>query len=181
MLEWARPGRADLDALDVGTGSGCIALSLLTEGSFRRVVATDASAEALAVTTVNACRAGLAERLETRLGPLFEPLAPGEAFDVVVSNPPYVADAEAADLEPEVRDWEPAAALFSGAHGLDALDAIVAGAGPRIRPGGLLALEVGLGQAAPVAERVRAAGGFTEPRIVRDLAGRQRIVLAERG
>lgn len=186
VLEWARPGvrgrnprGANLDGIDLGTGSGCIALSLLAEGPFRRVVATDASEEALDVAAANACRVGLAERLETRLGPLWDPLVPGERFDVVASNPPYVADAEAAQLEPEVRDWEPAAALFSGTHGLDVLDAIVAGAGQRLRPGGLLALEVGLGQAASVAGQVRAAGGFGEPRILRDLAGRPRIVLAE--
>jgi release factor glutamine methyltransferase len=186
VLEWARSGvrgrnprGASLDGVDLGTGSGCIALSLLAEGPFRRVVATDASEEALDVAVANACSVGLAERLETRLGPLWGPLAPGERFDVVVSNPPYVADAEAAQLEPEVRDWEPATALFSGTHGLDVLDAIVAGAGQRLRPGGLLALEVGLGQADSVAGQVRAAGGFGEPRILRDLAGRPRIVLAE--
>ena len=188
VLQWARlgvrgrsPRGAELDGMDLGTGSGCIALSLLAEGLFRRVVATDASADALAVATDNACHAGLTERLETRLGPLWEPVASGERFDVVASNPPYVADAEAAQLEPEVRDWEPAAALFAGAQGLDVLDAIVAGAGQRLRPGGLLALEVGMGQAASVAERVRVAGGFGEPRVLRDLAGRPRIVIAEQG
>ena len=188
VLEWARigvdgrgPRGADLDGLDLGTGSGCIGLSLLAEGPFRRVVATDASEDALAVAADNACRAGLAQRLETRLGPLWEPVASGESFDVVASNPPYVADAEAELLDPEVRDWEPAVALFAGNDGLEVLDAIVAGAGQRLRAGGLLALEVGMGQAASVAERVRVAGGFGEPRIVRDLAGRPRIVLAEQG
>ena len=188
VLEWARlgvggdsPRGPDLDGMDLGTGSGCIALSLLAEGPFRRVVATDASEDALAVAAENASLAGLDERLETRLGPLWEPIASGERFDVVASNPPYVADAEAAQLEPEVRDWEPAAALFAGSEGLDVLDAIVEGAGQRLRAGGLLALEVGLGQATSVAERVRDAGGFGEPRVLRDLTGRPRIVLAEQG
>jgi release factor glutamine methyltransferase len=80
-----------------------------------------------------------------------------------------------------VRDWEPAAALFAGARGLDVLDALVAGAGERLRPGGLLALEVGLGQAEAVCEGLRKSGSFAEPRVRRDLAGRPRIVLAERG
>lgn len=188
VLQWARlgvngrsPRGAELDGMDLGTGSGCIALSLLAEGPFRRMVATDASADALAVATENACHAGLAGRLETRLGPLWEPVASGERFDVVASNPPYVADAEAVKLEPEVRDWEPALALFAGTDGLDVLDAIVDGAGQRLRPGGLLALEVGLGQADVVAKRMRVSGGFGEPRILRDLTGRQRIVLAEQG
>ena len=145
----------------------------------KRMTADSPKVTFVDVAGANACSVGLAERLETRLGPLWGPLAPGERFDVVVSNPPYVADAEAAQLEPEVRDWEPATALFSGPHGLDVLDAIVAGAGQRLRPGGLLALEVGLGQAASVAGQVRATGGFGEPRILRDLAGRPRIVLAE--
>jgi release factor glutamine methyltransferase len=123
----------------------------------------------------------VAERWDGRLGPLWDPLAADERFDVIVSNPPYVARADAPGLQPEVRDWEPAAALFGGADGLDVLDALVAGAPGRLRPGGLLALEVGLGQAPAVADRIRAAGGFGEPRVRKDFTGRPRILLAERG
>jgi release factor glutamine methyltransferase len=191
VLEWARAraGRAAaenaesaaLDALDVGTGSGCIALSLLTEGPFARVVATDASAEALAVAQANAAAAGMTERWDGRLGSLWEPLGADERFDVIVSNPPYVARPEAADLEPEVRDWEPETARFGGSEGLDVLEPLVGGAGARLRTGGLLALEVGLSQSEAVAARIRSTGAFGEPRIRRDLAGRPRILLAERG
>ncbi|MSR35963.1 MAG: peptide chain release factor N(5)-glutamine methyltransferase [Gemmatimonadetes bacterium] len=185
VLEWARArgdGEAEgLDALDLGTGSGCIALALLTEGSFRRVVATDASVDALVVAGANAATAGVASRWDGRLGRLFEPLATGERFHVVVSNPPYVARSEAGELDPEVRDWEPAAALFGGPEGLDVLDALVAGAGERLNAGGLLALEIGLGQADRVAALIRATGAFGEPRGRRDLTGRPRILLAERG
>lgn len=180
VLEWAR-GKSDLDGLDVGTGSGCIGLSLLTEGPFRRVVAIDRSKEALAVAGANAAAAGVGERWDARAGDLWAPLAASERFDVIVSNPPYVAQGEAPGLQPEVRDWEPAGALFAGERGLDVLDALVAGAGDRLRPGGLLAMEVGLGQAEGVAAGLRVVGGFAEPRIRRDLAGRPRIVLAERG
>ena len=178
VLEGCR-GRSGLKALDVGTGSGCIALSLLGEGPFRRVVATDLSADALAVAAANAAATGLAARLELRQGPLWEPLALDERFDVVVSNPPYVA--AAAELEPEVRDWEPPDALFAAAGGLELLDALAGGAAGCLQPRGLLALEVGPGQAEAVVERVRATGAFAQPRVQRDLSGKPRIVLAVRG
>jgi release factor glutamine methyltransferase len=191
VLEWARahatggaassPAAGDLVALDVGTGSGCIALSLLTEGPFRRVVSTDASADALEVARANAAALGLTERWDGRLGSLYEPLDAAERFDLIVSNPPYVARLDAAGLEPEVRDWEPEAALFGGADGLDVLSALVAGAADRLTTGGLLALEVGLGQANAVADRIRDTAAFEEPRIRRDLTGRPRILLAHRG
>jgi release factor glutamine methyltransferase len=180
VLEWAR-GKSDLEALDLGTGSGCIALALLGEGPFRRVVATDASSDALAVAEANASAAGAGDRIELRAGALWAPLAADERFDVVVSNPPYVAEAEAAALEPEVRDWEPAPALFAGPRGVELLEAIAGGAAHRLRPGGLLALEVGLGQAEAVAESVRATGAFGPPAIRRDLTGRARIVTAQKG
>lgn len=180
VLAWAR-GREGLEALDVGTGSGCVALALLSEGPFRRLVATDISREALAVAASNARTAGLADRLELRAGALWSPLAPDEGFDLVVSNPPYVADAEWTALQPEVRDWEPAAALVAGPSGLEVLEALAEGAAGWVRAGGLVALEVGLGQADAVAERIRRAGGFGPPSVGLDLAGRRRIVTAVRG
>jgi release factor glutamine methyltransferase len=178
VLSWARV-RTGLSALDVGTGSACIALSLAHEGPFERVVATDTSAEALAVARMNADALDAGARVELRRGSLFEPVA-GETFDVVVSNPPYVAEGEAADLEPEVRDWEPACALFAGSGGLDVLLPLIEGAGRHLRPGGLLAVEVAPDQAVSVADRLREIGGYHEPEVRRDLAGRRRIVLAGR-
>jgi len=181
VLAWAAArSRDDLTAVDLGTGSGAIALSLLHEGPFVRVVATDASEDALAVAALNARTAGLEERLELRRGSLFEPLGRGERFDVVVSNPPYVAEAEASGLEPEVGVWEPAQALFGGVDGLEVLRAIVGGAGPCLRPGGLLALEVGAGQAGLVVTAVEGGGEYDDVSVRRDLAGRQRVVLARR-
>ncbi len=185
VLAWTKARRGagggqGLTALDVGTGSGCIALSLAHEGGFARVVATDVSEDALDVARANAAEVGLVEAVELRAGALFEPLAPEERFHVVVSNPPYVAAGEAGELEPEVAEWEPEGALYAGEAGMDVLGALVAGAARHLEPGGLLALEVGLGQAEAVAGAIRAAGGFGAPRIRRDLAGRQRIVLAER-
>ncbi|NIY07188.1 MAG: HemK family protein methyltransferase, partial [Gemmatimonadetes bacterium] len=96
VLRWAasRGAAEGLTAVDVGTGSGAIALSLAKEGPFRRVVATDVSTDALEVARQNAARAGLAERVEFRTGALWDALRPGERFDVVVSNPPYIPEAE---------------------------------------------------------------------------------------
>ena len=181
ILAWAG-GRDDaaLSAVDLGTGSGAIALSLAMEGPFERIVATDVSAEALEVARANAARAGLDGSVEFREGSLFEPLHAGEAFDVVVSNPPYVTDVEGRSLQPEVMDWEPKSALLGGPDGLDVIRGIIAGAGDHVLPGGLLALEVGLGQAGPVVALLESTGGYDDARIRRDYTGRERMVLARR-
>jgi len=166
-----------LTALDIGTGTGAIALSLLREGPFARVVATDSSPVALALAAENAERMGLGENLELREGRLFDPLRPQERFHVIVSNPPYVPEGDRASLAPEVRDWDPPEALFAGPEGLDVLLPLVEGAMAFLLPGGLLALEVGDGQAGRVARAMEGTGGFGEIRIRPDLAGRERVVL----
>jgi release factor glutamine methyltransferase len=170
-------GRQALEALDVGTGSGAVALSLATEGPFKRVVATDVSPDALAVARANHAATAPAAPVEFRLGSLYEPVA-GSRFDVIVSNPPYVALAERHELNAEVVEWEPAEALFAGDDGLDAIRPLVAGAAPHLRPGGLLALEIGAAQAEAVLALVARAEGLTGAQVRRDLAGRDRIVLA---
>jgi release factor glutamine methyltransferase len=182
VLERTRAGCGDgggggCSALDVGTGSGCIALSLLAEGDFARVVGTDVSAGALEVARLNAEASAALGRLELRRGPLFEPVR-GERFDVVVSNPPYVDPADVPDLEPEVRDFEPAAALVAADGGMAVLDALVAGAAEHLNAGGWLALEVGATQGEAVAGALRATGGYRSAEVLRDLAGRRRFVVA---
>ena len=172
-------GREDPTALDLGTGSGAIALSLAKEGPFVRLVATDDSADALEVARSNAEAAELAGRVDFRRGSLFEPVA-GETFDVVVSNPPYVARTEEDALEPEVAAWEPADALFAGPDGLEVLRRIAGDAPTFVKPGGLLALEVGAGQAATVSEGLRGTGAWSEVGTEKDLAGRERVVWAVR-
>ena len=181
ILAWAggQDGEA-LSAMDLGTGSGAIALSLAVEGPFERIVATDASAEALEVARANADKAGLDGSVEFREGSLFEPLHSGEVFHVVVSNPPYITEAEGRGLQPEVLDWEPSSALLGGPDGLDVIRGIIAGAGDHLLPGGLLALEVGLGQAGPVVALLESTGGYDDARIRRDYTGRERMVLARR-
>lgn len=177
VLRWAA-GRGALRAVDIGTGSGAIALSLATEGEFARIVATDVSPDALAVAAENLRGLAADAPVELRLGAGYAKLD-GERFDVVVSNPPYVGERERSTLPPEVAEWEPPAALFSGADGLGIIEDLVAGAPDHLEPHGLLALEIGASQAAAVLAMIRAAGAFLEPDIVKDLAGHDRIVLAE--
>ena len=184
VLAWAADRDGLMSAIDIGTGTGAIALSLVTEGAFARVVGTDSSDEALDLARENAGVAGGAAgvdgALELRAGSLFEPLEPGERFDVVVSNPPYVPDGDAPDLAPEITEWEPPGALFAGPAGLDVIRALVMGAPDRLNEGGLLALEVGDGQADDVAGLIRERQAFSEPVVRKDLTGRPRVVMAAR-
>jgi release factor glutamine methyltransferase len=178
VLDWAA-GRTDLRAVDVGTGSGAIALALASEGPFARVVATDVSADALALARENHQRCTPAAPVEFRPGDLLEPLR-GETVDVVVSNPPYIGDEEAPSLDAEVRDWEPARALFAGTGGLDVIRRLVPQAAGVLVPGGLLAMEIGERQGAGVCAIIHQTNAFGAPRVRPDLAGRDRFVLAER-
>ena len=178
VLEWIAGSSIDRPTiLDVGTGTGAIGLSLAMEAR-AVVVATDVSGAALEVARENREAADLTDTVALHLGSLFEPLDDNARFDVIVSNPPYVAEVDEDALEPEVRDWEPRGALFAGADGLDVIRSLVAGAARYLRTGGLLALEVGSGQAGTVAPLLEAAEGYTAVRIRRDHAGIERFVLA---
>ena len=132
----------------VGCGDrySAVALSLAAEGACTRVVATDVSQRALSVAADNAESLRLGRTRRVREGPLFEPLEEGERFDIIVSNPPYIAESERAGLQPEVRDWEPRRP-YSREDGLDVIRQLVAGAPEHLLAGGLLAFECGLGQA----------------------------------
>jgi release factor glutamine methyltransferase len=191
VLGWARgqegergPRRAvggvqGLRALDVGTGTGVIAISLALEGPFERVVATDLSADALAVARRNVEISGVGGRVELREGSFFDPVQSGERFDIIVSNPPYVSEAEYDELAPEVRKWEPRGALVAGEGGLSAVRALIEGAGRVLENGGLLAMEIGSGQGEDVLRMIRESPGFDAPVLLRDHSRRDRIVLAE--
>jgi len=179
VREWGRDG---LSGLDLGTGSGAIALSLALEGPFGRIVATDSSADALEVARANARAAGLEDGVvEFREGDLFEPIRRGETFDVLVANPPYVSSGDHAALAPEIRDWEPRGALVASEEGLAILARVVAGAPGVLRSGGLLALETGAGQTDAVAGAITETEAFDPPVVLRDLSRRDRMVLAIRG
>jgi release factor glutamine methyltransferase len=158
--------------VDVGTGSGAVALALKQERPDLAVLGTDFSADALAVARANAARLGL--HVELLHGDL---LAGAGKVDAVLSNPPYVAERERASLAPEIAHHEPPGALFAGADGLDVIRRLVpAAASSEAR---LLAIEVGAGQADAVRELMRGAG-FAEARARRDLAGIERVVVGTR-
>ncbi len=168
-------------AIDVGTGSGAIALALATEGQFSRVYGTDISLGALAVARHNAeiCAPLLRCPVELLHGSLLGPLRDRRAR-VVVSNPPYIALGEAEALPASVRDWEPAVALYSGADGMSATARLVRQAAEVLAPGGLLALEVDVRRASLAAELVSSEPRFHAIRVELDLTGRERFVLARR-
>lgn len=170
------------DALDVGTGSGAIALSLVAEGIVERAVGIDVSAEALAQAAENRTLAGLGEeRVEFRLAvpPAWSALRAGERFDVIVSNPPYIPDEELEDLPPEIGGHEPREALAGGTEGLEVIREIVGGAARHLRPGGALFLEIGADQGPAVRGLLEASAEWAGVEVERDLAGRERFVRAD--
>ncbi len=163
--------------VDVGTGSGAIAVSLASKLSTAEVTAIDLSASALAIARGNAGRNGVGERIRFLEGDLLGPVA-GEQFDIVVSNPPYVAESDRATLAVEVRDYEPALALFAGS-GLDIYRRLIPEARTVLAPGGFLALEIGYRQDSAVA-RLLAHSGFAQIEFAADLQGIPRVVSARR-
>lgn len=165
------------DLLDLGTGSGCILLTLLAERAQARGTGTDLSGAALQVAARNRTALGLETRAELLEGSWFDPLPAGRRYDLVVSNPPYIAASEMAGLAPEVRGHEPEIALTDGGDGLEAYRAIAAGIGDRITPGGRLLAEIGPTQGTAVAGLFGGAG-LRDVRVLRDLDGRDRVVAA---
>jgi len=168
--------------VDVGTGSGCVALSLAAERPDAVVIATDLSVPALAVARENASRLGLAGRVHFLGGDLLDAFRVGPAvsrFDLVVSNPPYVEEAEWHDLEPEVRDHDPRSALVPD-EGVAALyGRLLNGAARVLRGGGAVVVEIGTGQSAGVLAQA-AAAGFVALRSVPDLQQIPRVIVATR-
>jgi len=163
--------------LDLGVGSGAILLAVLTERRHAIGVGIDASGDALAIAQLNADALKLSDRVDLRVGNWGGGVDGG--FDLVVSNPPYIASKDIATLQPEVAQFEPRLALDGGADGLDAYRIIVADLPRLLTPGGAFALEVGLGQADAVRALADAAGLSTgEPK--RDLAGIPRVVNGRR-
>jgi len=185
VLEWARGagereegrGRGGV-AADIGTGCGCIALSLAVEGEFDRVIAVERSAAAAALARENVERARPPVPVEVREGDLLAPLGGGARLRAIVSNPPYLTDAEYASLDPGVRLFEPREALVGGGDGLAVTRALLAGARGLLEPGrGLIALEIDERRAAETAALAR-AHGWSQVVVREDLFGRPRFLLA---
>ncbi|HEY7482378.1 MAG TPA: peptide chain release factor N(5)-glutamine methyltransferase [Gemmatimonadales bacterium] len=172
LLPRVRTGRV----ADIGTGSGCLALSLAVEGGFEQVSAVDCAGEGLALAEENRALTGAPVRLIR--GDLCGPLRPG-SLDAVVSNPPYLTDGEYAALDPSVKRWEPRVALASGPDGLHATGRLLHEAREVLRPGGWMALELDCTRAAAVAAQASALG-WIDVAIHADLFGRERYLLARR-
>lgn len=172
LLQRVRTGRV----VDVGTGSGCIALSLAEEGDFREVVGVDSSTPALALARLN--RDSVAVPVTLILGDLCQPFRPG-VFDALVSNPPYLTAAEYRALAPSVRDWEPEPALVSGQDGMVATIRLLEEGREVLRPGGWLAMEVDCSRATMAATHASALG-WSDVTVLMDLFGRERYLLARR-
>lgn len=146
--------------LDLGTGSGCIAIALAKSLPQVKVVALDISAKALEVATKNAILNKVADRVSFVLGDLFAPLENGLTFDAIVSNPPYIPDHDIKDLDKDVKDYEPRLALSGGGDGFSVFDRILAGAGLKLNAGGHLFIEIGAPQEESSRGRFKAYSQF---------------------
>jgi release factor glutamine methyltransferase len=166
-------------ALDFGTGSGCIAIALAAKCPAANLVALDASAEALTMAKQNAGRNNLGGRIKFLHGDGFAALATGATFDLIIGNPPYIPSAEIATLQPEVRDFDPRAALDGGADGLDFYRRLAAESQAFLKPAGRIMLEFGDGQSEAVKEIFEAQPWIAEA-IIDDYSKRPRIIIARR-
>jgi release factor glutamine methyltransferase len=181
LLDHVKQRAADdtiLDIVDVGTGSGILAVCAAKYVPNSRVTAIDISPAALAVARRNAHRHGVAERIEFGEGDLLSGASAGPVFDYVVSNPPYVSTSEMANLAPDVRDHEPDIALRAGEQGTDVIAPLIQQAAVRIKPGGAMFIEVSPMIATEVEQLIRNARTLELGSTIRDLAGHPRVVQA---
>ena len=166
-------------ALDFGTGSGCLAIALAHHCPTARLLAIDVSSPALALARENAARHGVADRIEFLEGHGFAAVPEGRQFDLIISNPPYIPSAEIAGLQPEVREYDPRAALDGGPEGLDYFRRLAAEAASFLEPGGRLMLEIGDGQAECVRSLLQEQKWIVEA-LQEDYNHTPRIVIARR-
>jgi release factor glutamine methyltransferase len=169
-----------LEIADVGTGSGAIAVSVAKHISNCHISAIDISPEAIAVAQSNAERHEVADRIEFVVSDLFAAIPPAKKFDIVASNPPYIANKEMESLSPDVRNFEPHGALFGGESGMDVIDRLLVECQERIVPGGWLVMEIGPALEATIRERFSNHIGWTDLTITKDLAGLPRVVKTRR-
>jgi release factor glutamine methyltransferase len=172
------PTERTLKIADIGTGSGAIAIALAVHLPHAEITALDISAEALAVASANALQHNVANRIRFLKSDLLSAVnAKAETFDAIVSNPPYVAETDRATLHPQVRDHEPASALFAGETGLDIYRRLVPEAHNTLKPNGLLALEIGFGQQLALMDLL---ANWRDVSFINDLQNVPRVVLAKR-
>lgn len=173
-------GATSARIVDVGTGSGCIAVSLAKHLPVARVTAVDLSSGALAIARENAATHDVSDRIEFIESDLLSNLSSDAAFDVVVSNPPYVTEAEWAELPPGVRDFEPKRALVGGVTGLEISDRLVQQAAERLKPGGWLVLEIHSGLEKQTHQLFADVGRYQKVSTLKDLSQLPRVVLGQR-
>ena len=173
---------ARISAIDLCTGCGCVAVSLAVHVPEAAVVATDLSPTALAVARANAEAHGVADRVTFLEGDLYAALdaADVEPADFLLANPPYVAEAEWATLQPEIRDHEPREALVAGPTGMEVVERILKGAPAYLKAGGALLVEIGAGQGAAAMEKASAVRGLEGAEVCKDYAGHDRMLVARR-
>lgn len=184
VLQWLRAsGRSAPVIADIGTGSGCIAISLAAQLPNAHIIATDIVLEALELAQRNADKHNVADRIEFREGVGLERLKqglPGQRFDCICSNPPYISDAEWEKVDRNVRDYEPESALRAGPEGMDVIDPLIAGAAPLLEPGGQLVIEIGHHQKKLVLDRIEQAEGLGEATVLTDHEDFWRVLVAFR-
>ena len=167
--------------LELGTGCGAIAISLARELKNLTLIATDLSKEAIEVAKENAKDSGVGDRILFLVGDLFEPFSPFKRpFDLIVSNPPYIKNSEIDRLAREIKDYEPLMALKGGEDGLNFYRQIISQAPHYLKEGGWLLLEMGEGQGERVSELIESTGEFKSPILLKDLAGIERVIKAQR-
>jgi len=182
-IEFLRQRTSPRHVCDLCTGCGTIAVAIAKNVPDARVVATDLCAAALGVAAGNVKKYQLEERVELFHGDLFEPLIPQfdvTPFDLIACNPPYVSAAEYAELEKNVKDYEPRAALYGGVDGMDLYRRICEQVGPFLKPDGALLLEIGYKQGPAVRAMLEQTGLFPSIKVDKDLIGHDRIVIAKR-
>ncbi len=169
--------------IDLCTGSGCIAVSLAKELRSPRIFATDLSGAALTVARENAGINGCSDLIRFLEGDLFEPLRELDLqrnIDCITANPPYIRSSDKSALQPEVRDFEPERALISGTEGTEFHQRIIREAGVYLKHGGMLIMEMGLGQAQDLIAMIKTAGAYGAPDVLKDLAGIDRVITARK-
>jgi release factor glutamine methyltransferase len=182
-VEFLRKRTGSQQALDLCTGSGCIAAAIVKNHKDCSVVATDICEKALAVAAENLAALKLTDKIKLLQGDLFNPIVEGldqVRFDLIVSNPPYVSGAEFEKLDKNVRDYEPRRALYGGIDGLDIYRRIISAAGDYLKPDGALMLEIGYAQGPAVQALLEATGLLDRIRIEKDPAKNDRVVIAQR-
>ena len=178
-LDAAKSFGSDLNIVDVGTGSGAIAITLATQLEKARIYATDISPAALKIARKNAQAHGVMEQIEFLEGNLLDPIAPEICPEIIVSNPPYIGRSEVDTVDPSVREHEPDIALFAGENGTDIIAPLIAASAAKIAPGGFLIFETSpiiFDRCLELVESNQDESGFEAPQTIKDFSGHRRVI-----